>query len=639
MPVVRLASGVSFLLAWALLENPFSCHADGVVTTCTESALRSALIGGGQVTFACDGVISLSDVLVVTNDTLLDATGHDVTVSGSNSTRLFRIDPGVRLVVENLTLADGLARGTNSTVDNGAGGPGAGGAILNDHATLEAIGCVFRGNRALGGTGGPGVSGTIAINRGGDGMGGAIFNDSGIVRLTNVVFDGNMAQGGRGGDAPSVTPSRGGSGGASIGGAICSSTGMVTLTSCRFISNSAPASLPGPANGFNPSSGPAYAGAIYDFSGVLQIADSRFENQFCGGGDAFCTGSGGAIYQAGGVLAVTGCVFATNRVVGGNGIIIGIGGNSGNASGGAMYLIYVSPPNQEDLPIPCVAGVTNSLFVGNEVEGGIQAPAFSPAGYGYGGAFYNGGHLTLLNCTLAANSATGGAVVEPGYPISSAYGGAIYTWYNRATSTLTHVTFAGNQARYGTGAGIGSATQGGGILVSGGVVHMQNSLLADNAGGANGVGTLVDDGNNISSDASCAFTAPGSRNNTDPMLLPLAQYGGPTLTMALRPGSPAIDAGKTSFCPVTDQRGALRPQNGACDIGAFEATFLSIRKGLDDWVIEHVGVPNSPCTLQTSANLRNWLSTETLVADDAGRARFTRSSVSAEGFFFRTVFP
>jgi hypothetical protein len=56
----------------------------------------------------------------------------------------------------------------------------------------------------------------------------------------------------------------------------------------------------------------------------------------------------------------------------------------------------------------------------------------------------------------------------------------------------------------------------------------------------------------------------------DPKLGPLADNGGPTLTMALLPGSPAIDAGNTSLAPATDQRGFPRPAGLAADIGAFE---------------------------------------------------------------------
>jgi hypothetical protein len=81
----------------------------------------------------------------------------------------------------------------------------------------------------------------------------------------------------------------------------------------------------------------------------------------------------------------------------------------------------------------------------------------------------------------------------------------------------------------------------------------------------------------LSSDDSCGFIAAGDLQNTDPKLRPLQNNGGPTLTHALLPGSPAIDAAPLASCVdaqanplVADQRGETRPQGGACDIGAYE---------------------------------------------------------------------
>jgi hypothetical protein len=96
----------------------------------------------------------------------------------------------------------------------------------------------------------------------------------------------------------------------------------------------------------------------------------------------------------------------------------------------------------------------------------------------------------------------------------------------------------------------------------------------------------LDGGYNISDDSSCGFAKTGSANNgdgIDPLLSPtgLANNGGPTATIALLPGSPAIDAIPLGYCKdqisppnpiITDQRGFPRPDAGesACDIGAFE---------------------------------------------------------------------
>ena len=78
-------------------------------------------------------------------------------------------------------------------------------------------------------------------------------------------------------------------------------------------------------------------------------------------------------------------------------------------------------------------------------------------------------------------------------------------------------------------------------------------------------------GHNLASDASCAFGGTGDLNSTNLLLDPLANNGGSTMTHALLPGSPAIDAVPLASCTVsTDQRGESRPQGAACDIGAFE---------------------------------------------------------------------
>jgi len=617
------------------------CEAGGVITNCTENDLRAALVGGGIVTFDCDGVLALSGPLFITNDTTLDASERDLTLAEGpvvQEFQLLQINPGVTLVLNHLTLTGGFARGTNSAVGNGSGGAGFGGAVWNNAGTLQATDCTFTNNLALGGTGGPGVSGTLALNSGGGGYGGAIYNDAGTLRLTNVVFANNKAQGGQGGSAPSPAPSKGGSGGPSYGGAIYSQTGLVIITSCRFISNSAPASVPGPANGYNPNSGPASAGAVYCFAGTNVVLDSRFEGQSVGGGQWFCHASAGALYQAAGSLWISDCSFSSNKVTGGDGIIIGSGSNAGNADGGAVLLANLGLGQQGQTVLYCNAVISNSCFVGNAVRGGLQGPAPGAAGSGIGGAVESSGLLQMLNCTLAANSAKGGDITYPGFPLSSAYGGALAIG---ATSTLTHVTIAANRADEGAGAGsYGSSSSvalGGGIYVSGGKIYVRNSILSSNVP-VNSSGTLIDDGNSISSDASCAFTMPGSFNSLDPLLAPLGAYGGPTLTMPLRPGSPAINAGNEVFCLPADQRGVLRPQGSGCDIGAVEAAMLSIqRREVGGWMINQAAAPGISCTLQVSANLTTWSNLQTVVVDDSGQVLFLLPDSGSGTSFFRSL--
>ena len=92
-------------------------------------------------------------------------------------------------------------------------------------------------------------------------------------------------------------------------------------------------------------------------------------------------------------------------------------------------------------------------------------------------------------------------------------------------------------------------------------------------------------------------------SNTNPLLGPLANNGGPTQTFALLPGSPAIDAGNDAVCMAAvgapdygaggfDQRGVTRPHGSHCDIGAFELDkfpiFLPLVKALEICFGSHI---------------------------------------------------
>jgi len=86
-----------------------------------------------------------------------------------------------------------------------------------------------------------------------------------------------------------------------------------------------------------------------------------------------------------------------------------------------------------------------------------------------------------------------------------------------------------------------------------------------------GAGTGMSYGFNVADhdDAICRLPTTNDQL-VDPLLAPLADHGGPTETLALVSGSPAIDAAGPS-CPAFDQRGAARPAGAACDAGAYEA--------------------------------------------------------------------
>jgi hypothetical protein len=183
--------------------------------------------------------------------------------------------------------------------------------------------------------------------------------------------------------------------------------------------------------------------------------------------------------------------------------------------------------------------IANSTISGNVNE--AQAAGFAVCGN-------NTATVTVQNSTFSGN--TGGALLISG------------------TATLTNVTIAGNSS---TGAGNTGGIQ------DDGAVTLADTIVAENAGDAGQClfvgGTLTDGGNNLQyPDSQCGATIPVE----NPRLGPLANNGGPTETMALLPGSPAVDAGSSGSCLPADQRGVARTDGDGdgtvvCDIGAFEA--------------------------------------------------------------------
>ena len=204
-------------------------------------------------------------------------------------------------------------------------------------------------------------------------------------------------------------------------------------------------------------------------------------------------------------------------------------------------------------------GILNSgtLTINNSTLSGNRADRV-------GGGIANGGALTINNSTISGNSAVDPSLVDPPF----GYGGGIYN--NGGRLTINNGTLNGNSARISGGSIYNAAT-----------ATLQNSIVASSPSGGNCGGTVSSNGYNLSSDGTCNFNRPGDLNNHDPLLGPLQNNGGPTHTMALLPGSPAIDGGNPSGCTdgqgnlfKTDQRGMPRPDQEdsvGCDMGAYES--------------------------------------------------------------------
>jgi hypothetical protein len=210
-----------------------------------------------------------------------------------------------------------------------------------------------------------------------------------------------------------------------------------------------------------------------------------------------------------------------------------------------------------------------------------------------GGIDVQNGSLDMRDSALSGNDATG--VVHANNSAGALGGGIGLT---TSTATITNSTVAGNTVDATTG-----AAGGGGINVLGGTVALDGVTVARNTakGGANNTqggnisalsnavsarasivangvapaqancfASVASQGGNVEDLHECGMTASTDRSGTDPQLAPLQANGGPTETMAIPAGSPAVDL--ATSCDLTaDQRGVPRPQGAACDSGAFEA--------------------------------------------------------------------
>ena len=202
-----------------------------------------------------------------------------------------------------------------------------------------------------------------------------------------------------------------------------------------------------------------------------------------------------------------------------------------------------------------------------------------------GGGINNnsGGTINIVNSTISGNISTRTGSFAGGGGIYNNSGGPI---------NVTNTTVVLNS----------SAGEGGGIKInSSGPVTLKNSIVANNtaatgpdcadSGGL--VGPASPGHNLIGDDTGCSFTPAagdlvGSGGSpVDPVLGPLQDNGGSTLTHELLFGSPAIDAGDNTVCPATDQRSAPRPTGAACDMGAYEANSLplGVVPSLSQWAL------------------------------------------------------
>lgn len=310
-------------------------------------------------------------------------------------------------------------------------------------------------------------------------------------------------------------------------------------------------------------SGPGASSFVLDGGDAVQIFSVLSADNLSISGVTFQNGSsttvgtdGGAVYiQSANDVLISGVVFESNDAGSFHAGALQVG-NSANVTitdstfsnnsggiGGALYLVYNSGPTV----------ISNSTFVGNTATdyGGALVVYEEPASF------------SMFNCTLTGNSAggNGGAIAFSGMYTSAVLGfntitdntaggngGGLYSLYGDSAETITIFgsIFAGNTAANGDEAWIDAS-----VPVTSSDSLFRGGVVGFTPGGTDLVGV-------------------------DPVLGPLADNGGLTMTRALLIGSPALDAGPTTFAPFVgdgfDQRGTpfVRSFNGRSDIGAFE---------------------------------------------------------------------
>ena len=299
----------------------------------------------------------------------------------------------------------------------------------------------------------------------------------------------------------------------SDGGGIGTNSGSVILTSSTLSDNST-------------SGSGAEGGGIFAFSGSVSLASSTLSDN----------STVGLRVEGGGIFTNSGDVTLASSTLSGN-------STSGNfAFGGGIFT------NSGDVSL------TSSTLSGNSTSGYLADG---------GGIRTSSGAVSLTSSTLSGNSTSG----------MFADGAGIHT-LSGAVSLISS-TLSENETALGIG---------GGVFVFDASVNpsftIENSIVAGNTGNGTAPDLRPDPdstltiNNSLIGSTDLSIVGAGNQIGTladpvAPLLGPLTDNGGPTLTHALLLGSPAIDAGGDGVAQTEDQRGLARNVNGV-DIGAFE---------------------------------------------------------------------
>lgn len=658
--IQRLIPPARFSLALvftAVLGLPSTAHsATNIVTSLADNAagsLRQTIANSmprDSIVFNVGGTITLtSGELTITKDLNVNGPGASaLAISGAGATRIFSLNSNISVSISDLTLCNGRTPdGVAGTVMKNGGTSAPGGAMFTA-GSLTLMNCVITANQT--GNGGDGFSPPIPpylphtppTSGGASGNGGAIYN-SGTLCVSNCVIADNAT--GHGGGRAHNDTYWSSSGTAGSGGAIYN-VGTLTLIHSTVSGNRT-----GAADGSGASGGGVWNGGNFIASHCV-ISNNATASS---GGLGYQGGEGGGICSQG-LLGLTNCTVSGNWCGGGSSPSdcfppgAGCGGGMGGSGGGIHSANCVL--------VGCT--INDNCAGGGGLGGFAYVPPYSGgtggSGGNGGGVCLNGTFAFLTNCTITGNSAGSGG--NGGFAMSGmegsggngGNGGGIYWW--GSTQVVVASTIVSNSVG-GAGGGYlpGAVGNGGGIFAYGGALGgLQDNIVARNAGPSPDVsGPFTSLGYNLIgiTNGSSGFTAGGdlvgsSGSPLDPQTAPLTDNGGPTWTMALLPGSPAIEAGTMLGVPATDQRGVARPQGAVADIGAYEFEFtpqiISARfQPPSVFWVKSCGLPNHSYALQASTNLLDWFEVTNRCTGANGLCEFTCPDAGdSNRRFFRT---
>jgi hypothetical protein len=313
-----------------------------------------------------------------TSITIDGSTAPGLVIDGGGQVRLFTVESGNSLSLEDLTLQNGYASG-GSGYDGGGGAAGMGGAVFDDGGDFTAEGCTFVNNQAVGGQG----ASAFETHTGGGG-GGGLGASAPTTGRGGGVYGGPVAEGGGfGGGGGGGTDEGGGPGGFGGGGGG---------------GGSDPGSSAGGLGGFGGGGGGGGGDTLAPVGGGAT-------NLFGGGHGGNATGGhgagGGGAGLGGGIFSNQGAITLTNDTFTGNSAIGGLGGGgdatAGQGLGGAVFARNGS------------VHATFVTFSGNTaVQGGTDLYVLSDNHAGGDNTSPSKGSATaqLVDCILGQNAAT-----------------------------------------------------------------------------------------------------------------------------------------------------------------------------------------------------------------------------------------